>query len=66
MLMGKFRRDITKSDMETEIIDEIINNLCDRSGFDDWWWNIGEDIQDEIKEEMLNIIKSKKYLESKK
>jgi hypothetical protein len=52
--------------METEIIDEIINNLCDRSGFDDWWWNIGEDIQDEIKEEMLNIIKSKKYLESKK
>jgi signal recognition particle GTPase len=64
--MGKFRRDITKSDMETEIIDEIINNLCDRSGFDDWWWNIGEDIQDEIKEEMLNIIKSKKYLESKK
>ena len=66
MLMGKFRRDITKSDMETEIIDEIINNLCDRSGFDDWWWNIGEDIQDEIKEEMLNIIKSKKYLENKK
>jgi hypothetical protein len=64
--MGKFRRDITKSDMETEIIDEIINNLCDRSGFDDWWWNIGEDIQNEIKEEMLNIIKSKKYLESKK
>jgi len=64
--MGKFRRDITKSDMETEIIDEIINNLCDRSGFDDWWWNIGEDIQDEIKEEMLNIIKSKKYLENKK
>lgn len=42
--------------MEKEIVDEIIYNLCDRGGFDDWWHNIDLSIQDEIKTEIENII----------
>jgi hypothetical protein len=34
----------------------IIIALNDRSGFDDWWCNIDEDIQDEIIEELIKII----------
>ena len=45
--------------MEKEIIEKIIDTLCDRDGFDDWWGNIDKDIQNEIKEELENIIKSK-------
>lgn len=45
--------------MEKEIIEKIIDALCDRGGFDDWWGNIDTDIQNEIKEEIENIIKSK-------
>jgi hypothetical protein len=45
--------------MEKEIIEKIINTLCDRGGFDDWWGNIDIDIQDEIKKELENIIKPK-------
>lgn len=50
---------IDKTNLKT---DEIISMLCDRGGFDDWWHNIDEDIQDEIKEEILNIIKGKNKL----
>jgi len=48
--------------MEKEIVNEIIDALCDRGGFDGWWGNIDEDIQNEIKEELVNIIKSKQKL----
>jgi len=45
--------------MEKEIIEKIINSLCDRGGFDDWWGNIDTSIQNEIMEELEDIIKSK-------
>lgn len=45
--------------MEKEIIEKIIDTLCDRGGFDDWRGNIDTEIQIEIKEELENIIKSK-------
>lgn len=45
--------------MEKEIIEKIIDALRDRGGFDDWWGNIDTDIQNEIKEDLENIIKSK-------
>ena len=35
---------------------KIIDSLCDRRGFDDWWYSIDDDIQNEIIEEIENII----------
>ena len=35
---------------------EIIDSLCNRNGFDDWWYNIDDDIQNEITEELEDII----------
>jgi len=36
---------------------EIFDELCDRSGFDDWWYNLGDDIQEEIESSIEKIIK---------
>lgn len=35
---------------------EIIDSLCDRSGFDDWWYNLDDDIEKEITIELESII----------
>lgn len=35
----------------------IISTLKDRSGFDGWWDSIDEDIQDEIFDEIVEILK---------
>lgn len=39
-----------------EIANKIIDNLTNRSGFNDLWYNLDEDIQDEIKDEIVNIL----------
>ena len=36
---------------------EIIDSLCERNGFDDWWYNLDEDITNEIEKEIEEIIK---------
>ncbi len=51
--------------MEKEIVNEIIDALCNRGGFDSWWENIDEDIQNEIKEELENITRTKLIYTSK-
>ena len=38
---------------------EIIDSLCDRSGFDDWWYNLSDDIEQEIENELFEIIKKR-------
>ena len=35
---------------------EIIDSLCNRNGFDDWWYNLDDSIEEEILEELENII----------
>jgi hypothetical protein len=35
---------------------EIIDSLCDRNGFDDWWNNLDDDIEEEITSELESII----------
>lgn len=35
---------------------EILDSLYNRSGFDNWWDNIGEDIEEEIEAELVEII----------
>jgi len=36
---------------------EIIDSLCDRNGFDDWWYNLDDEIENEITKELESIIK---------
>jgi hypothetical protein len=47
-------------DNRKEIVEKMINALTDRGGFDDWFRNIGEDIQAEIIEELVNILNNYK------
>ncbi len=35
---------------------EMLDSLCDRSGFDDWWYNLDDDIEREIEKELEDII----------
>ena len=35
---------------------EIIDSLCNRNGFDDWWYNLDDDIEKEITSELESII----------
>jgi len=44
---------------EKKIVAEIIEALCDRSGFDDWWGNLDTDTKNEITIELVRIINSK-------
>ena len=41
-----------------EIVDRLIDDLCDRSGFDNVWDSLDPDIQDEIREEWKSIIRT--------
>jgi hypothetical protein len=36
---------------------EILDSLCDRNGFDDWWYNLDNDTELEIEKELEEIIK---------
>lgn len=36
---------------------EILDALYDRAGFDDWWDIIGEELEEEIIEELEEIVK---------
>jgi hypothetical protein len=38
---------------------EIIDSLCDKNGFDDWWYNLGDDIEEEIISELESIIENR-------
>jgi hypothetical protein len=35
---------------------EILDSLCNRSGFDDWWYNLDDDTEKEIEKELRDII----------
>ena len=39
-----------------KLSEQLIESLTDRGGFDDWWYNIDEDIQEEILGDMARII----------
>jgi hypothetical protein len=36
---------------------EILDALYNRAGFDDWWDNIGEELNDEITKEIEEIVR---------
>lgn len=41
-----------------KIVEQIINDLTDRSGLGSEWWQIDDEIQDEIKQTWIDIIVS--------
>jgi len=49
--MGSTNKEIKKCVLE------IFDTLCDRSGFDDWWFNLDDDTQEEIESSIEEIIK---------
>ena len=36
---------------------EIIDTLCDRGGFDDWWYNLDDEVEKEITDKLEEIVK---------
>jgi hypothetical protein len=38
---------------------EIIDSLCDRNGFDDWWYNLDDEVEAEIVSSLEDIIKKR-------
>ena len=52
----KFKNIIMEKKEIKKAVLKIIDSLCDRRGFDDWWYSIDDDIQNEIIEEIENII----------
>jgi hypothetical protein len=43
-------------DNRKEIAEKIITALTNRSGFNDLWYNLDEEIQTEITDEIVNIL----------
>jgi hypothetical protein len=48
--MGSINREIKKCVLE------IFDTLCDRGGFDDWWYNLDDNIQEDIESSIEGII----------
>jgi hypothetical protein len=38
---------------------EIFDSLCDKSGFDDWWYNLDDGTQEDIESSIEEIIKKR-------
>ncbi len=48
--------------MNSEIkncVGEIIDTLCNRSGFDNWWFNLNDELEKEITDELEEIVKKR-------
>lgn len=50
-------KEAVKNAVKTEM---ILTMLSSRGGFDDWWSNIEEETQDEIKMEIMTILMNDK------
>lgn len=44
------------SDRAKVAVEAVLRDLCDRSGFDHWWGEIDDDIQQEIRVELAEVI----------
>ena len=39
-----------------EMVDVVIDALLDYTGFENWWFDLNEESQDEIKEDLAEVI----------
>jgi hypothetical protein len=44
--------------IENDVVDAVLNDLEDRSGFDWWWDDIDPDIREEIKAELAAKVRT--------
>lgn len=54
--MGK-QNDIMGKIEVKKCVGEIIDTLCDRGGFDDWWYNLDDEVEKEITDKLEEIVK---------
>ncbi len=40
-------------------VGEIIDELCDRNGFDNWWYNLDDEIEKEITDKLEEIVEKR-------
>lgn len=43
--------------MNEGLAQDIIDTLCDHKGFDNWWYDLEDEIQAEILEELEEVIR---------
>ena len=48
-----------KAALAVRIVDSVIDDLWDRGGFDGWWCDIDEDIQQEIIDSLTATVHNK-------
>ena len=54
------QKETNEDDMSIEVkkcVGEIIDELCNRSGFDDWWYNLDDEVEKEITDKLEEIVK---------
>ena len=40
-------------------VGEIIDELCNRNGFDDWWYNLDDEVEKEITDKLEEIVEKR-------
>ena len=40
-------------------VGEIIDELCDRAGFDDWWYKLDYEVEKEITDKLEEIVEKR-------
>ena len=48
----------------SSIAEEILNVFLSRKGFDNWWYNIEEEFHEEMKKEIIEIIRREYQIET--
>jgi len=50
------RKEVYMVKTSEELVDVVIDALLDYKGFENWWYDLNEDDQDEIKEDLAEVI----------
>ena len=57
------QKETIEDDMEKreikKCVGEIIDTLCDRGGFDDWWYNLDDEVEKEITDKLEEIVEKR-------
>ena len=57
------QKETIEDDMEKreikKCVGEIIDELCNRNGFDDWWYNLDDEVEKEITDKLEEIVEKR-------
>lgn len=45
-----------------DLAEVVIGMMCDREGFDDWWFQIDEEVQEDILDELAELFMTWNYI----